>query len=91
MLVFCHLTQPLALRHLKMERTDDDEDGHRHEANAEQRNPRPEPTLVPVRPGLHRTLPAGRVSRFSFMVTMRVGLGTSMPKVPRAIDSKRRS
>ena len=85
-LPFRHLTQAVAARDLQMKRPNENQHGDGGNANAEQGDSRPEPSLMPI---LHRTLPAAVRLRFSFIVTIRVGFGTSMPSVPRAMVSMR--
>jgi hypothetical protein len=85
-LPFSHFTQTIAGCDLNVKSANDDQHRNAHHAHAEHRDSRPKPTLPPV---LHRTLPAAARLGFSFMVTMRVGFGTSMPRVPRAMVSMR--
>ncbi len=85
-LVLGHFTQAIPGCDLKVEGANDDSHRDAHHARAEQRDPRSKPTLPTI---LHRTLPAAVRLRLSVMVTMRVGLGTSIPRVPRAMVSMR--
>jgi hypothetical protein len=85
-LILGHFPQTIAGRDLNVKRPNDHEQRHRHHARPEQRDPSSKPSLPPVS---HRTLPAAARLCFSFIVTMRVGFGISMPSVPRAIVSTR--
>ena len=86
MLIFRHLTQTIARCDLNVKSANHHEHRDAHHTEAKQGDSRPKPSLSPV---LHRTLPAAARLGVSFIVTIRVGFGTSMPSVPRAMVSMR--